>query len=154
MSWIFNGILAAVSRYSYALNPSESPPQRGPVPKGIYEWPDDGHECDIVGESYYQDSIKSLAGPNGEYVRNKKYQAFLMLEDDNPHDSQAVRVDIEGMTVGYLGRDDARSFRCKLSAKKLDGQMTACKAWITGGRGPNGGKRSYGICLGIEGFEW
>jgi hypothetical protein len=153
--FIFLSVYSA-SRSSKKKKPKSSKNRirKNPIPQAVYEWPDHGDEFDIVGESHYQGAIKSLAGPNDEHVRNKEYRAFLVPEDNNPYDNKAVRVDIEGMTVGYLSRDDAPSFRRRLAAKKLAGQITACKAWVIGGRGPNGEKWSYGICLGIKEFEY
>jgi hypothetical protein len=146
-------ILAAISWRLYrALQPQYAPKQR-PIPSKVYEWPDEGDEFDIVGESHYQKSIKILAGPHDEHVYNKEYRAFLIPENDNPYDKKAVRVDIEGMTVGYLSREDAPDFRESLREKKLTGKITACKAIVIGGRGPNGEIWSYGIRLSLNLFE-
>ncbi|MCC2681386.1 MAG: hypothetical protein K0S36_950 [Nitrosospira multiformis] len=63
MLWISIGIIAIVPWYFYnAFSPSKSLPRKKPIPNNVYEWPDNGDECDIVGESYYQDAIKLLAG--------------------------------------------------------------------------------------------
>ena len=35
----------------------------------------------------------------------------LVHEDENPHDDQAVRVDVNGQTVAYLTRASARIYR-------------------------------------------
>lgn len=146
-------ILAAISWRLYrALQPQYAPKQR-PIPSKVYEWPDEGDEFDIVGESHYQKSIKILAGPNDEHVYNKEYRAFLIPENDNPYDKKAVRVDIDGMTVGYLSREDAPDFRESLREKKLTGKITDCKAIVIGGRGPNGKIWSYGIRLSLNLFE-
>ena len=34
----------------------------------------------------------------------------MVPESDNPHDSEAVRIEIQDQTVGYLDRETARSF--------------------------------------------
>lgn len=143
-------ILAAISWRLYrALQPQYAPKQR-PIPSKVYEWPDEGDEFDIVGESYYQKSIKILAGPNDEHVYNKEYRAFLIPENDNPYDKKAVRVDIDGMTVGYLSREDAPDFRESLREKKLTGKIKDYRAIVIGGRGPNGKIWSYGIRLSLN----
>jgi hypothetical protein len=153
--WVFIGIIAIASWYFHdAFNSSKSLPQKRHIPEDFYEWPDNEGECDIVGESHYQDAIKILAGPDDEYVGSKEYKAFLIPEDNNPYENKAVRVDIEGMIVGYFGREDARSFRRRLGAKKLAGQITTCKAIVIGGCGPRGEKWHYGIRLSIKGFDW
>jgi hypothetical protein len=124
------------------------------IPDNVYEWSDaGGFNCDIVGESYYQYAIKQLAGQNNEYVEEREYKAFLIPEDDNPHDNKAVRIDISGSTVGYLSRENARSFRRRLGAKKLTGQITSCKAIVTGGQPWEGNTSYYGVCLNIKEFD-
>jgi hypothetical protein len=125
------------------------------IPENVFEWPDTGKfDCDIVGESHYQFAIKQLAGSNNEYVEDKEYRAFLIPEDDNPHDNKAVRIDINSSTVGYLSRDNARTFRRRLGAKKLTGQITSCKAVVTGGQPWEGNTSYYGVCLNIKDFDW
>lgn len=147
--------LYSASRSSKKKKPrlSKKTVRKNLIPQAAHEWPDDGDEFDIVGESHYQKAIKILAGPNDEHVYDKEYRAFLVPENDNPHDNKAVRVDIEGMTVGYLSREDAPDFRESLREKKLAGKVTACKAIVIGGRGPNGEKWSYGIRLSLNYFD-
>lgn len=53
--------------------------------------------------------------------------AYLIPEDDNPHDPKAVRVEVDGHKVGYLSRTNARRFR-----KRCKGPMD-CPATIVGG---------------------
>jgi hypothetical protein len=49
-------------------------------------------------------------GGKSEDGHDHQCTAHLILEDDNPHDNQAVRVDISGYTVGYLSRKNARAY--------------------------------------------
>lgn len=149
-------ILAAIFWQLYKLRfSSQEPISKKPIPGDVYEWPDTGDfHFNIVGESYYQSAIKRLAGPNNEHVEEKEYKALLVPEDDNPHDDKAVRVDIEGRAVGHLSREDARRFRRRLVSKKIKGQVTACKAIVTGGQAWDGNESRYGICLSIKEFRW
>ena len=148
-------ILIAVCWFLYQSRVSSHMPLRkNPIPQNVYEWSEHADEFDIVGELHYQPAIKLLAGANDEHVRSKEYRAFLIPENDNPYDDKAIRVDIEGMVVGYLSREDARNFRRRLGAKKLVNQITACNAHVTGGRTRNGQKCVYGICLNIKEFGW
>lgn len=120
-----------------------------------YIWPElEGFDFEIVGESNYQSSIRRLAGDHGNNSSDASFRAMLVPED-NAHDSLAVRVDGEGVgTVGYMSRDDARSFRRRLAAKKLRDSTTFCSAQVTGGgTARNGTKLSYGVRLGIKPFE-
>jgi hypothetical protein len=124
------------------------------VPASIYEWPDTGNfDCDIVGESFYQPSIKQLTGHDNEYVENKEYTAFLIPDSNNPYDNKAIRIEINGMIVGHLSRENARRFRRRLGAKRLTEQVTSCKAVVTGGKPWHGNTSCYGICLSIKGFD-
>ena len=112
------------------------------------------HEFEVVGESNYQVALEKLVGDHGPQAPDLKTIANLIPENDNPHDSSAVRVEIEGHTVGYLSRDDARGFRRRLGSKKLSGQVTSCDAMIMGGFiGSNGKRASYGVVLDMKPFE-
>jgi hypothetical protein len=121
----------------------------------VYRWPDIGnYEFEIVGESNYQQALQSLAGNHGDESPEKECTALIAPEDNNPHDGAAVRIDIDNMTVGYLSRADARSFRRRLGAKKMSGNHTCCGAIIVGGfRMKNGLKASYGVKLDIKPFD-
>ncbi len=121
----------------------------------VHAWPEpkNGDECDVVGEANYQTALRALAGDHGNHESMQQFTAHLIPEDDNPYDDKAVRVDIAGKTVGYFSRDDARSFRRRLGAKKLTGQTTTCGARITGGWLTKSGDRvSYGVRLLIKPF--
>ena len=120
----------------------------------VYRWPNLGNfDFEIVGESSYQQALCSLTGSHGDNSPDKECTALLIPEGNNPHDGAAVRVDIDNMTVGYLSREDARSFRKRLCAKKMSGQLTCCAALIVGGfRMKNGLKASYGVKLDIKPF--
>lgn len=102
----------------------------------------------VVGESHYQAALEAICGKRTNEGENKIVQATLVLEN-NPHDPQAVRIDIQGKTVGYLSRDDARVYR------KQIGKNATCQAVIRGGwdRGKRG-RGSYGVSLDLPtGFQ-
>lgn len=128
----------------------------GPLwPEDIYRWPNRGEfDFEIVGESHYQPALRQLAGEHGDESPDREYTAMLVPEHNNPHDGYAVRVVVEGMTVGYLPRDDARSFRRRLSAKNMAIVPTCCAALIVGGfRLKNGLRAHYGVKLDINPFN-
>lgn len=104
----------------------------------------------IVGESHYQEALARLVS-EGEH---RFFTAALIPETDNPYDRSAVRVDINGMTVGHLSAENARSFRRRLASKKLGGQTTTCGAKIYGGGSSDTGKeKSFGVWLDLKPFE-
>lgn len=97
-------------------------------------------DLEIVGESNYQRALRRIAG-KGE-VRHD-CTATLIMEDDNQYDDMAVRVDIDGDTVGYLARAVARDYRRQIeSYGRIVGE---CNAVVIGG-GPG---RSLGVWLDL-----
>ncbi len=81
----------------------------------------------IVGESHYQQNIGRVAAV-GKRVD-------LVAEPDDPHDKNAVRVDVDGLTVGYIPRDKAKE------AKANEWKATIAAV--------NSGSKATGIVLGI-----
>lgn len=104
----------------------------------------------IVGESHYQEALKAICGPRSDEGEDRRVEARLVLEDDNPHDSMAVRVDIQGLTVGYLSREHARQYRNQLEKAGHASADAYCKARIRGGW-DRGERRQgyYGVYLDL-----
>ena len=98
---------------------------------------------EVVGESNYQKALIQVAGPKRKESANVFVTAEVICEDGNPHDSYAVRVDVQGKTVGYLSREAARIWRKGVSSTRI-----TCSAVIRGGwdRG-SGDQGHYGIWL-------
>ena len=120
-----------------------------------FHWPALGaFDFEVVGESNYQKTIKELAGIHDDQGANTVCIAELALEDLNEHDPKAVVVKIAGKTVGYMSRDDARSFRRRLAQKGLSSRTTTCEAQIVGGwASRNGDQIYYGVKLDLKPFE-
>ena len=92
--------------------------------------------CDnyeVVGESNYQDALERFAGPKTEQGVSFPCEVLLVSENDNPHDRMAVRVELDGLTVGYLAREDARDLRGLLAEEGLRGARVRSPAMIKGG---------------------
>ena len=53
--------------------------------------------------------------------------AVLVLDDDNPYDNKAVRVEIDGYLVGHLSRENARQYRKKLKEAVTQGSRPAAR---------------------------
>lgn len=86
----------------------------------------------VAGESYYQDALRALtAAAGGEEVRQDT-EAVLVPEPANPHDPNAVRVEIEGHLVGYLPRADAVAYGPAVRTIEERGRAAACEAMIAG----------------------
>lgn len=71
----------------------------------------------VVGEKAYAEALNNYA----EYLKHYHpgedvVWAIVELQPDNPHDSNAVRVEIGQATVGYIPRDQAPQFGSELKA--------------------------------------
>jgi hypothetical protein len=122
------------------------------VPPGSYgHWDGNGEFAfEIVGESHYQKALELAAGGRApESVRVRK-RAMLVPEPDNPHDENAVRVDIDYRRVGYLSREDAIEYNRRLFKKGLAGKAMTVDAIIVGGwdRG-DGARGHFGVRLDL-----
>lgn len=71
----------------------------------------DGFVLDVVGESHYQVNLLKLCGKRKGDGEDRWFNdARLVAEPDNPVDANAVRVEIRGLHVGYLTREDAAAY--------------------------------------------
>lgn len=117
------------------------------------QWPGlrvGGHQC-VVGEAVCVDALEEIAGGRTwAGARRPFVTALLVPEDDNPHDPAAVRVDVTGLTVGWLPRADAARVRAALAAAQRAGRSPTARARLTGGweRGPFG-RGHLGVVLDV-----
>lgn len=84
----------------------------------------------LAGESHYFDAISRATNRRtGEHAM----LAEIIREPDNKFDSNAVRVEISGRTVGYIPREDAPSFHGLLNyGKSINKRVFAsCRVWIS-----------------------
>jgi len=104
----------------------------------------------VVGESHYQSAVESICGGRTDQGHEKIVEAVLLHEDNNPYDSKAIRVDIQGNTVGYLSRENARQYRKRLEKAGHKGMTATCFAMVVGGwdRG-SGDKGHFGVRLDL-----
>lgn len=115
-------------------------------------------DFDIVGESRRQRELEHLAGPKTQYGCEHKCFAALVLENDNPHDQNAVAVSIieevasRTLSVGYLKRSDAIIFREGVAALNIDtNEIMLCAARIIGGWDNGRGNAGlFGVKLDLE----
>jgi len=108
----------------------------------------------VVGESQYQDNIQRVIGfidDDQKQVREDGFSADLILEDDNPYDrGNAVRVDIDGSTVGYLTRSDAQTYRQSLTRLGQGKSTGNCPAIISGKWNEEVESLLFGVYLDLE----
>lgn len=105
---------------------------------------DGSYSFDIVGESYYQEELKRIAGPKQEKGKALECEALIIHESDNPHDRNACAVIIDGRKVGHLSKQDAKD---QVSFRQSPGFSLSAKALITGGWSDRRGEGSYGVRL-------
>ncbi|WP_290015472.1 hypothetical protein [Acinetobacter pittii] len=98
---------------------------------------------DIVGEQSYQANLRKIAGPKQEKSKYVEVMARVVSEPFNAYDKNAVKIEINGLTVGYLSRDDAKLLVGKVINKNVP-------ALINGGWLDNDSEGSYGVKLGIQ----
>jgi hypothetical protein len=149
---VLSGKKSPLSKTSSSRSSSESNRE---ATSQEFHWEGKGDfDFEVVGESNYQVALASLAGDHGAESAEAHHRATLTLEDANPYDPKAVAVRIAGKTVGYLAREDARSYRRRLGQKRLSGVNATCDAIVVGGgTRRNGEKLFYGVKLDIKPFE-
>lgn len=124
-----------------------------PSSSKLFTWPTlSKFQFRIDGEPQYQPILEKLAA---QIKKSKKpddtmpaLKAYLI--PDNAH--KLVQVQIGDKIVGHLNISNARSFRRRLSAKKLSGQTTVCNALIGGGEYEDGRKQYYNVMLDLKPF--
>ena len=99
-----------------------------------------------VGVSHYHAAIREIAeAPAGHPVRFET-RATLVPEPDNPHDADAVAVQIGEATVGYLARDEHPRWHELIETLADAEAVAACDAMIAG-RGSESGTDNLGVFL-------
>ena len=101
------------------------------------------YSYNIVGEQSYQDNLKKIAGPKEEESKFFECYAKVSSEPFNQHDKNAVKVEINGLLVGYLSKSEA----AKLSSKVVNKTVPAV---IDGGWKDQESTGSYGVKLAIN----
>ena len=96
------------------------------VPEGnYYAWPEMNRFAYLVTDESYSKEIQHLTHEGMDSLK-----AFLIPEDSNPYDSNAVRIVMNQRTVGFLNREESRSFRRRLVENGIAKQITTCRAKI------------------------
>ena len=82
----------------------------------------------------YQKHLHFLSRRKSKNSANRDLIAKLHYENLNPEDDKAIRVVVNGGTVGYLACEDARLFRERVEKVGREGIIVSCQAMITGGK--------------------
>jgi hypothetical protein len=103
-------------------------------------------ETPIVGEASYQGAIERVAGGKREDGVDMYVLASLVPEPDNPYDRNAIAIQIDERTVGYLDREKALAYQPV--AKRLRELNAIGMGRIRGGwRRPGGDEGHFGVVI-------
>ena len=108
----------------------------------------DSFDVTVVGVSFYQTVLANICGNRCEKSLDVLTQADIIPDNDNPHDKNAVRVDINGETVGHLSRKNAVLWRSKMISDNDSGKVK-CPAKISWDQNFKEGG-SYGVWLNLD----
>lgn len=93
----------------------------------------------VVGcHHYWEDVLRIIqSAKNRKGCTPFKYSgtAFLEPEPDNPVDTNAVRVVVEGTRVGYIAKEYAPLLKTQLTSEN---STVPCELLWNGDKGPNG----------------
>ncbi len=104
-------------------------------------------QVDVVGEADYQAVLERMAGGRSRYGDIKPVVALLTREPDHAHEKNAVRVDVDGETVGYVEKWNAKEIQPLMHKMEKAGRPAWVRAWIVGGWEDDHGDDSFRIRL-------
>lgn len=97
-----------------------------------------------VGTSYRQSELAAIAKRFGPFEKERRLVAVLRHETNNPHDRNAISIEIEAIPVGYLPTEFAQRV-----APILGINTFSCDALLTGGHQTSRGRAYYGLMLAV-----
>ena len=103
---------------------------------------DGDYECEVVGESHYQDALGCITGGKTEDGHELECEALLEREPHNRNDPNAITVRIDGKLVGYLPRHHAKAMTIIFNKHELAGAYA--DAVIVGGWSGRKGRKAEG----------
>jgi hypothetical protein len=106
-----------------------------------------GPPLDVVGESQYRGAIENAVGRRAEGHQDI-VDAAMVWEPSNRYDANAVAIQIEGRTCGYLPRADAKRYRAVMEWCRAEGFVPVVRGDVHGGwRQEDGSWADFGIHL-------
>ncbi len=93
----------------------------------------DQYPIAVAGEASYQAALISICGPYASESQRQQHTATLIREPANPHDSNAIRVEIRGQLVGYVPRDQAAKWAPRMDQLPPDARSAPVNALVRGG---------------------
>ena len=102
---------------------------------------------DVVEEADYQDVLERLAGGRSRSGAMSQVVALLSREPGHRHDKNAIRVDVDGETVGYIEKWNAKSIQPLMQKLEREGRPAWVRGTIVGGWDHDQGDDSFRIRL-------
>ena len=127
-----------------------------PIPTPLFTWPARGQfDFELVGAEYYQAELQHIVDNHrGERLDGLPLTAMLIPEEENRSDDTAVRVDVEGLTVGYLSLVDSKGYHRRMTELKQRVKPTACAALlVVGPTQKNGTHTQHKVMLDLKPFN-
>lgn len=121
----------------------------------------DGYpNIEVVGEAWREREITTAVGqsPGIDQEIEVTLPAVIVPEPDNPHDRNAISVRVGGQVVGYIAKEETRSYLNDVQRVTASGHrpMTFARIWMVRRRHSDGGSRFYSrisIALPYRGLE-
>jgi hypothetical protein len=106
-------------------------PEAGPSVDSTVRFRGSGrYDHSLVGVSHYHGNLARICRDR-DSDEGKVVDAVLILDNSNAKDSNAVRVEVQGQTVGYLPPELARAYRRRLEEGAYLNVRGICRAKIT-----------------------
>lgn len=122
-------------------------------PMANVKWRQNSFPLEAVGESNYQLALKEICGGHSRDGWELEVDARLEREPTNPYDPNAIAVTINGRTVGYVPRDQAKRLASQMAEDGID--QAACKGLIVGGWKTNQHDSGhFGVRLAVPKRGW
>ena len=103
------------------------------------------YDTEVKGESHYQDYLEEI------FAEDYETEATLILDDFNEYDENAVEVEVEWGTVGYLSRSDAKKYRKAIAKLGYPDAVGVCGCKFIGGYEKDDGEiASIGVVLDLD----
>ncbi|ENX13295.1 hypothetical protein F895_02599 [Acinetobacter sp. CIP 64.2] len=97
---------------------------------------------EIVGEQAYQHNLQRIAGEKEEEAKFVEVIAKVSSDPLNKYDKNAIKVEINGLLVGFISKEQAKTLTGKIISKSVP-------AVIVGGWLDDDSEGSYGVKLSI-----
>lgn len=105
---------------------------------------DNSYPYEIVGEHAYQANLLRIVGAKNAISKEVEISAKIISEPTNSFDKNAIKVEINGLVVGYIPKKDA----AKISKKK--GSINVyLPAVIVGGWKDSESEGEFGVRLAL-----